>query len=165
MSTDLPLFDYARRMNASATPRALARTDPEKRLAADLSQDAIAVLALVKTLIGPEQGMTAAAIAEALDIHPDRPRERRGDYVRRLLNSHKADADFVIIADPANGFYRPASADDITHFDLAIHSRIREMWYNLRSVRRKARMEGYVRTGRNTWTAPHTRVSPPRTTK
>lgn len=154
--TDLPLFDYARQSQQSCTPRAPARQMPGSRPAEALPDDVQQVFSLLRSAVGKGRGLTAAQIAHRLGIMPDRPAARRGDYVRRLINRHKISAPFVILADPSNGFYRPAGPEDLTHFDRAIHSRIREMALNLKATRLQAAREGYQRTGRHTYSAPTT---------
>ena len=152
--SDLPLFDYARSAHQSSTPRAPARHIPCSQPADSLPDDMQRIIELLRTHVGKDQGLTAARIAEDLGILPDHPRERRGDHVRRLINDHKLDLPFLIVADPSNGFYRPSGPDDVTHFHRAMRSRIREIALNLRAHRLLAIRDGFVRTGPDSWGSP-----------
>jgi len=149
MIDDLPLFDAARKANHSTTPRAPARLIPGA--APELPAEVDAIFSHLRTLVGKDRGQTAAQIAIALDILPDHPQARRGDYVRRLINQHKLSAPFLVVADPANGFYRPADAEELTHFHRSMRSRIREIALNLRATRLLAVRDGFIRTGSDTW--------------
>lgn len=152
--SDLPLFDYARARRQACTPRAPARQVPGSAPADTLPDDVVRIFHLLRSRIGKFLAIKAADIATALDLLPDRKRDRRGDYVRRLINAHKLDAPFVIIADPANGFYRPAGPDDLEHFFAAQRSRIREIALNAKATRLQAQREGYIRTGSTSWSSP-----------
>jgi hypothetical protein len=149
MIDDLPLFAAARQANQSTTPRAPARSIPGA--APELPAEVVTIFEHLRAAVGQQRGQTAAEIAEALGILPAHPRARRGDYVRRLINQHKLSAPFLIVADPANGFYRPADADELSHFHRSMRSRIREIALNLRATRLLAVRDGFIRTGSDTW--------------
>jgi len=152
---DLPLFAAARSRQQTCTPRAPARQIPGSVPAEDLPADVKRIADLLQNCIGKDRAMKAREVAEALDLLPDRNDARRGDYVRRLITPWLDSWPYPLAADPSHGYFQPATADEVTHYDRQQTSRIREQAQRQRSFRLLCRKAGYVfHAASGSWTSP-----------
>lgn len=116
----------------------------------DLPTDAKRIAAVLRHCLGESQSITAIQIADRLGIMLDSPRDSRNAYVRRIIRMHRADFDFCVISS-SRGFFRPADADELNHYERNIVSRIREMATGLSTAKKQARVDGWTRRTLGDW--------------
>lgn len=144
----MDLFAWGERRSREAIAPPAQR--PGKTPANQLPDDFLAVAETLRHRRGQASAITAWEIAKATGIKPDGSRGSRERYVRELLEKHFLDLPFLIVADRC-GFYRPESADDVSHYHRNLRSRLRCLAVRIYGTRRLAQAEGYSHQGQGNY--------------
>jgi len=111
------------------------------------------LFAVLESHKGAAAAITAPALAEAAGLWPDMTPANRGTRVREMLSLHQDDWPWPIVGD-VDGYYRPATAAEITHCCANYRSRALLILRRLRTVRRKAMAAGFVHCGHDRFADP-----------
>jgi len=120
--------------------------------ALDLPPAFRAIVGVLENRIGQARAITALEIAAAAGIHPDGTDGSRARRVRQLLEVHFEDLPWPLCAD-ATGYYRPADADELTHYDHNLYGRLISIALRISTLRKLAKRAGWTYAGRGTWSS------------
>ena len=126
---------------------------PACTLPADVPQEFRQVVELLADRRGQARALTARQIVECLGLWPRIKPGCRQRKLRQLIEHHCEAAPWPIVADTC-GFYRVDSAEDVTHYDRNLGSRLRYLARRIAIHRRQARRAGYTYHGHGRWSEP-----------
>ena len=159
----MDLFAWAEQHDCTAV--APPAQNPCTRPADELPHDFLHIVKILEHHVGSRSAITAADLAKAAGVRPDGSRESRRSHVRHLLRVHFLDLPWPICADTA-GFYRPATADELSHYHANLLSRLREIALRIKALKTVSKTAGWQHIGRCRWlhsVGAHSPDTPPRT--
>ena len=119
--------------------------------------DVLRIIDVLRDRRGRTCAITAPAIARSAGLYPDSPPATAGTAVRRLIEQHLDLFPWPIVADSA-GYYRPADAEDLTHYCAQLDARMAGIARRYAVTRQLAQRAGYTYHGHGRWSgapAPH----------
>lgn len=146
----MDLFTFAETAQPSCTPIAPPMQHPCAAPAQDLPQTFWSIVTILTSRIGKDRAITALQIAAAINLFPDGTDGSRSRRVRDLLELHFPDLPWPLCADDS-GYYRPANADELTHYHANLHGRAMAILQRLSTLKRIAPLSGFEYHGHGKW--------------
>jgi len=111
---------------------------------------------VLKTHRGASAAITAPAIAAAAGLWTDIPKDQAGTQVRKILELTQDAWPWPIVGD-SRGYYLAATADELSHYDANLTSRLAGLFRRRRSHRRTASRCGFEHLGHGNFAQTRTR--------
>lgn len=131
-------------------PRTPAAAPVQPACSIPLPDDLLAIFRILETHQGAEAAITAPMIAWDAGLFMDASPANRGTRVRKLLEQYQDAWPWPICGD-ANGYYRAATAAELSHYCANLRSRVLCNLRRFATVRRHGRRAGFVYLGKGRW--------------
>jgi len=124
--------------------------DPQPACNLPLPADLLAIFRVLDSHQGAASAITAPEIAAAAALYTDSSPANRGTRIRKLLEQYQDAWPWPICGD-ANGYYRAATAAELSHYCANLRSRAMCDLRRFATVRRHGRRAGFTYLGKGRW--------------